>query len=76
MSTDKAQAFFGQRDIDDAQQSQVTELKAAAESLYDQIDTLPAETGEAKRLKALAITHLETAVMFAVKAVSRQKEAP
>lgn len=49
----------------------VDALKRAAADLIDLIETIPAETEDRPRLKALAQTHVEDAAMWAVKAATK-----
>ena len=51
----------------------VDRIKAAAADLIDMIGDISDDntTGEVKRLKALAMTHVEDAAMWAVKAVTK-----
>lgn len=51
--------------------SVVDAIKADAASLIDRINDLPAESGEVSRLKALAMTEVESAAMWAVKAATK-----
>jgi hypothetical protein len=51
--------------------AKVNEIKRAAADLIDMIDGLEADGGEVVRLKALAMTHVEDAAMWAVKAVTK-----
>ena len=50
---------------------EITEIKRGAAALIDRVDALPAGDGEAARLKAVAMTELEGAAMWAVKAAAR-----
>jgi len=52
----------------------VNEIKRAAADLIDYINDMPVNmeaAGEVARLKALAITHIEDAAMWAVKAATK-----
>lgn len=68
----KASKVFESRGID-GKESLVQRIKDEAASLYDAIDciSIPPGNTEAGRLVALAKTDLESAVMWAVKAISR-----
>jgi len=62
--------------LDDEQKAQMVEVKELAEVLLNKMNSIvdPAqERSERARCMAIARTHLETAVMFAVKAVTTQK---
>lgn len=52
------------KDFNPSNNDLVAELKAAAEAYAAVVDKLPAS-----RRKSIALTHIETASMFAVKAV-------
>ncbi len=49
----------------------VGKIKRAAADLIDLIETIPADTEDRPRLKALAQTHIEDAAMWAVKAATK-----
>ena len=49
----------------------VTKIKTAAAALIDLIDGIRAPDPEVIRLKALAMTHVEDAAMWAVKAATK-----
>ena len=51
----------------------VNQLKDAAAHLIDLIDAVPITSSGVQRHKALAVTHAETAAMFAVKAATTGK---
>jgi hypothetical protein len=57
---------------------EVTKIKNMAAALIDAVDSIedsstnPIWGNEKKRLKALAMTHIEDAAMWAVKAVTKQ----
>jgi predicted short-subunit dehydrogenase-like oxidoreductase (DUF2520 family) len=51
----------------------VDKLKRAAADLIDMVDSISTEVGESARLKALAMTHIEDAAMWAVKAATKPK---
>lgn len=62
-------------DFNASRDSTVDSLKCDAAALIDEVDQLPVVkspegSAEQARLKALAITHLEIAAMFAVKAAT------
>lgn len=48
----------------------VDQIKRAAADLIDLVESVPGE-GEVVRLKALAMTHIEDAAMWAVKAATK-----
>jgi hypothetical protein len=52
----------------------VNKIKRAAADLIDLLDTManPADNPEVNRLKALAITHVEDAAMWGVKAATKK----
>ena len=50
----------------------VVDVKAKTAELIDLIDSLPSDFPEQSRLKALACEHIETAAMYAVKAVTKR----
>jgi len=52
---------------------QVARIKRAAADLIDLIDEVPARDGEVARLKALALTDVESAAMWAVKAATKPR---
>lgn len=59
------------RELSDAEKERVEQIKDTALSLYLQINPgVPGEAKERARYKALAVTALEEAVMWATKAVS------
>lgn len=47
-------------------------IKMTAAALIDAINALPSQDGEQERLKALAMTEIESAAMWAVKAATKQ----
>jgi hypothetical protein len=49
----------------------VGRIKRAAADLIDLIETIPADTEDRPRLKALAQNHIEDAAMLAVKAATK-----
>jgi hypothetical protein len=49
----------------------VGRIRRAAADLIDLIETIPADTPERPRLKALAQTDIESAAMWAVKAATK-----
>ena len=49
----------------------VDEIKYKAAELIDMIDSIQTREDEVVRLKALAMTHIEDAAMWAVKAVTK-----
>lgn len=51
--------------------SMVDQIKRAAADLIDLIDTIDQPDGEVNRLRALAMTHVEDAAMWAVKATTK-----
>ena len=53
----------------------VDEIKARASELIDLLDALPAEEAEVARLKAVAMTEVEGAAHWAVKAAVRADQA-
>jgi len=53
--------------------SDVDKIKRAAADLIDMIDRIQAHGDEVVRLKHLAMTHVEDAAMWAVKAVTKPK---
>jgi hypothetical protein len=59
--------------IDDEQKALVASLKERGAELEANINGIPSNLEDAGRLKSLAITHLETAIMFAVKAATGAK---
>lgn len=65
---------FESRGISDAGLTLVANIKDRAAQLLEEIDMIPIppENREAGRLVALAKTDLESCVMWAVKALSRQ----
>jgi hypothetical protein len=52
----------------------VNAIKRDAADLIDLVDAIPEAAPEAARLKALAMTHIEDAAMWAVKAATKQPE--
>lgn len=62
--------------LTDEQKGQMAELKNIAQDLLDAMNqtVAPEERSERSRCMAIARTHLETAVMFAVKAVTTKQE--
>ena len=52
--------------------STVNEIKTAAAALIDLVDGINAPDQEIVRLKALAMTHIEDAAMWAVKAATKK----
>ena len=72
VTTPKAIATFESRGLN-GQEKQVEGIKDLAARLFTAIDDIPVPPGnnEAGRLVAKAKTDLETSVMFAVKALSR-----
>lgn len=72
MSSTRATKVFESRGLN-GQEQQVAALKSKAEELWDEIDSIsvPPGNSEAGRLVALAKTELESTVMWAVKALSR-----
>jgi len=70
----RAYDTFASRKLQDNAFIAVDEVKGAAAVLWDHIDNIsvPPGNSEAGRLVALAKTSLEEAVMWAVKAYSRQ----
>lgn len=50
----------------------VDAIKAQAAAMIDLINALPSQDGEQARLKALAMTEIESAAMWAVKAATKQ----
>jgi len=60
-------------DFNPSGNSGVNHVKQAAAALIDLIDQIPDHAeGEIKRLKALAMTDVETAAMHAVKAITKK----
>lgn len=53
----------------------VTKIKTAAAALIDLVDGMVAYDSEVTRLKALAMTHIEDAAMWAVKAATKKPRA-
>ena len=53
----------------------VDEVKARASELIDLVNALPAEEAEVARLKAVAMTEVEGAAQWAVKAAMRADQA-
>ena len=53
--------------------STVDAIKSAAAALIDQIDQLDVDDVDDLRARALAVTHIETGAMFAVKAATATK---
>ena len=54
---------------------EVDKIKQAAADLIDMVEDLDDDgDGEKKRLKALAMTHVEDAAMWAVKAATKPKK--
>ena len=71
---EKASKIFESRGIE-GYEGAINDIKDDATQLYATLDDIKCRPGsEAGRLIALAKTHLETSVMFAVKACSRMKE--
>lgn len=68
----RAKKVFESRGLN-GQEEQVARLKSKAEELWDEIDNIsvPPGNSEAGRLVSLAKTELESTVMWAVKALSR-----
>lgn len=58
-------------DFNPGKNPEVTAIKRAAANLIDLIDEIKANDGEVGRLKALALTHVEDAAMWAVKAATK-----
>lgn len=54
----------------------VARIKRAAADLIDLIETIPSDTEDRPRLKALAQTHVEDAAMWAVKAATKPAYKP
>jgi hypothetical protein len=68
----KATAIFANRNVGNSL-DMMKILQYEGAKLWDIIDSFPTpDRPEAMRLAAVAKTHLETAIMFAVKALSRQ----
>lgn len=63
-------AVFEQRGLKD-QEPIAAIIKEQAAALWDTLDTITTGTPEGARLLSIAKTNLETSVMFAVKALSR-----
>lgn len=74
MSTKRAKAVFDQRSMNSGQVEMVERIKNNAAHLWVTLDEITADPGntETMRLVSIAKTDLETCVMSAVKAVSRQ----
>lgn len=51
----------------------IADIKRRAAELIDAVDALPAPTGEAARVRAIAMTEIEGAAMWVVKAAARAK---
>lgn len=58
-------------DFNPSNDDMVGKIKRAAADLIDLIETIPADTEDRPRLKALAQTHIEDAAMWAVKAATK-----
>jgi hypothetical protein len=54
----------------------VNKIKRAAADLIDLATSIEGDDHEVMRLKALAITHIEDAAMWAVKAATKPKREP
>lgn len=52
---------------------EIARVKRKAADLIDAVNALPAPTGEAARVRAVAMTEIEGAAMWAVKAAARAK---
>lgn len=52
---------------------QVARIKRAAADLIDLIQEIPMRDGEIERLRALAVTDVESAAMWAVKAATKPR---
>ena len=50
---------------------EIAGIKRKAADLIDAVNALPAPTGEAARVRAVAMTEIEGAAMWAVKAAAR-----
>lgn len=74
MSIEKGVKVFESRGFKDNGAEHVEFIKKNAAALWSYIDNIPVPPGntEAGRLVALAKTDLESSVMWAVKALSRQ----
>lgn len=72
VSSDRAVKAFNSRGLN-GQENVLGNIKSNAEMLWDEIDGIPVAPGntEAGRYIALAKTELESAVMWATKAISR-----
>ena len=53
----------------------VNSIKRAAADLIDLVEAIEVKVPEVGRLKALAITHIEDAAMWAVKAATKQPQS-
>lgn len=51
----------------------VNKIKRAAADLIDLVDTIDGSYAEVARLKAIAMTHIEDAAMWAVKAATKPR---
>jgi hypothetical protein len=51
----------------------VNKIKRAAADLIDLVDTIDGSNAEVARLKALAMTHIEDAAMWGVKAATKPR---
>jgi len=49
----------------------VNKIKRAAADLIDLVESIESDGGEVKRLKALAMTHIEDGAMWGVKAATK-----
>ena len=52
---------------------EIAGIKRKAADLIDAVNALPAPTGEAARVRAVAMTEIEGAAMWAVKAAARSE---
>ena len=52
---------------------EIARMKRLAADMIDAVDALPAPTGEVARVRAHAMTEIEGAAMWAVKAAARSK---
>lgn len=73
MMSERAYGVFESRGLN-GQEAKIEEIKNKAAQLWDLFDNIPVPPGlqtDAMRLVSIAKTNLETSVMYAVKAYSR-----
>ncbi|MDE0335676.1 MAG: hypothetical protein OXI64_12005 [Defluviicoccus sp.] len=77
MTDEQRQPTLGERrvgvDFNPSGDPVIADIKRRAAGLIDAVDALPAPTGEAARVRAIAMTGIEEAAMWAVKAAARAK---